>query len=72
MTLAQEHIQKGAPYKAPEGHDDETAILEKFNEQSEEYEKIVREANMEKTKLRKEIAALEVEIRELRDSVADK
>ena len=70
MRLAQDHVAKGSGYKV-NSLDEQKTILE-FEKQSEEFEKIVRDANMNKGQLRTEIAALESELRRLRDQVADK
>eukprot|EP00347_Sterkiella_histriomuscorum_P020386 403338000 len=70
MGLAQDHIAKGTSYKVNEL--DEQRTIEEFEKQSEEYEKIVRDANSQKQQLRSEIASMELELRKLRDQVADK
>ena len=46
-------------------------MMEQFEKQTEEYEQIVSEANLEKVKLREEIALLEADIRGKRDKVAN-
>ena len=50
---------------------DDTEMMEQFDQQSKEYEKIVKDANEEKLKIREEIAILEGEIRQKRDQVAN-
>jgi len=51
---------------------DEQQTIEEFERQSEEYEKIVSEANLSKNGLRQEVSSLEIELRRLRDQVADR
>lgn len=70
MRLAQEHIAKGSNYTVNQL--DEQQTIEEFERQSEEYERIVRDANLNKNQLRQEISALEIELRKLRDQVADR
>ncbi|CDW75938.1 UNKNOWN [Stylonychia lemnae] len=70
MGLAQDHIAKGTPYKVNEL--DEQQTIEQFEKQSEEYEKIVKDGNTQKQSLRQEIAQMEIELRRIRDQVADK
>ena len=65
MGLAQDHIAKGTSYKVNEL--DEQQTIEEFEKQSEEYEQIVRDANVKKQALRSEIAQMEIELRKLRD-----
>lgn len=45
--------------------------MDQFDKESEDYEKIISEANIEKHKLRQEISNLEQQIRVKRDGVAD-
>ena len=45
--------------------------MDQFDKESEDYEKIISEANIEKHKLRQEISGLEQQIRVKRDGVAD-
>jgi len=46
--------------------------MEVFEKQSEEYEKAVNASNAQKQGLRLELSALELELRRLRDQVANK
>lgn len=46
MGLAQDHISRGSSYKVNEL--DEQRTIEEFERQSEDYERIVREANAQK------------------------
>ena len=46
-------------------------MMEQFDKETKEYEKIISDANIQKQKLRKEIAKLEAQIRSKRDQVAD-
>ena len=46
MTLAQDHIAKGSNYRV--GESNEQQVLDEFERQSEEFEKIVKEANLNK------------------------
>tara|TARA_B110000285_G_scaffold214962_1_gene260863 strand:- start:1216 stop:1383 length:168 start_codon:yes stop_codon:yes gene_type:complete len=50
---------------------DDTEMMEQFDQQSKDYEKIVKDANKDKLKIREEIATLEGEIRQKRDQVAN-
>ena len=70
MRLAQDHIERGSQYKV--GTLNEQEAIENFERESEEYERVVRDANEQKQSLRQEIAQLEIELRKLRDQVADK
>lgn len=70
MGLAQEHIAKGSHYKVDQLGEQQT--IEEFESQSENYEKIVNAANKQKNELRQEVSLLEVDLRRLRDQVADR
>lgn len=43
MTLASDHIARGSQYKVNDA--DEQQVIEEFERQSEEYEKVVKEGN---------------------------
>lgn len=70
MNLAQQHIAKGSGHTT--GEFDEQQMIEQFEENSEIYEKIVREANVQKQELRKVITEMDIDLRHLREKVADK
>ena len=71
--LSKNHVERGAKYqKTNENSTDlNQELMDQFDKESEDYEKIISEANMEKHKLRQEISKLEQQIRVKRDGVAD-
>ena len=81
MSLGSQHIVKGSRHKtkndadfndgAPSEETDEQ-LLQQFTEHSDLYENQVREANVEKQAIREEISQMEIEVRKMRDALADK
>ena len=81
MSLGSQHVVKGSRHKtkndadfndgAPSEETDEQ-LLQQFTEHSDLYENQVREANVEKQAIREEISGMEIEVRKMRDALADK
>ena len=69
LKLNKLKVERGSRYSMPK--QDDTEMMEQFDQQSKEFETIVSEANKEKQKIRQEIAELEADIREKRDQVAN-
>ena len=83
MSLGSQHVVKGSRHKtkndledddgAPSSHkDDDEQLLQQFEHHSETYENQVKDANREKQQLREEISQIEIEVRKMRDMLADK
>ena len=82
MSLGSQHVVKGSRHKtkndldvedgAPNEENDDQLLLQQFEHHSETYENQVREANKEKQEIRSEISQMEIEVRKMRDLLADK
>ena len=83
MSLGSQHVVKGSRHKTkndldiedgvlPPGEEADEQLIHQFEQHSETYENQVREANQEKQAIRSEISQMEIEVRKMRDLLADK